>query len=125
MTEKNHKIVLAEAEAEGNLFKSSMENILEYLQIENAPEWMCSSIEELIDQKNWTELNDRFHSQLVFGTGGMRGRTIGNTTTIHEQGSRGPKETPQHAAIGPSTLNEITILKATKTLFQYTKEYIY
>ena len=124
MTEKNHKIVLAEAEAEGNLFKSSMENILEYLQIENAPEWMCSSIEELIDQKNWTELNDRFHSQLVFGTGGMRGRTIGKFITSSERGKSQEHETPQYAAVGVNTLNEITVLRATKALYKYTEGWL-
>ena len=124
MTEKNHKIVLAEAVAEGNLFKSSMENILEYLQIENAPEWMCSSIEELIDQKNWTELNDRFHSQLVFGTGGMRGRTIGKFITSSERGKSQEHETPQYAAVGVNTLNEITVLRATKALYEYTEGWL-
>ena len=115
--------ILSEAEKSGFIFNSTRKHCEELLSLESIPEGKVL-IEELIKHENWTELNDRFYKHITFGTGGMRGRTIGKTTTIHEQGSRGSKETPQHAAIGTSTLNEITILKATKALFQYTKEYI-
>ena len=36
----------------------------------------------------WTELNDRFFRTLAFGTGGLRGRTIGKVVTNAERGKR-------------------------------------
>ena len=85
---------------------------------------MCSSIEELIDQKNWTELTTGSHSQLVFGTGGMRGRTIGKFITSSERGKSQEHETPQYAAVGVNTLNEITVLRVTKALYEYTEGWL-
>jgi phosphoglucomutase len=42
---------------------------------------------ELIDANEWEELNDRFYKTLAFGTGGLRGRTIGKVVTKAERGS--------------------------------------
>ena len=116
--------VLNEAEKSGFILSTTRKNCEEFMSLERMPRWAKNSIEELIQGEKWTELNDRFYKHLTFGTGGMRGRTIGKTITAQEQGERSPKETPRHAAIGTNTLNEITILKASKALFQYTKEYI-
>ena len=115
--------VLNDAEKSGLLLPTARKHCEELLTLEKLPQWAKSSIKELIENENWTELNDRFYKHLTFGTGGMRGRTIGKTITSDEQGNHDPKATPEHAAIGTNTLNEITILKATKALYQYTKEY--
>ena len=115
--------VLNDAEKSGLLLPTARKHCEELLTLEKLPQWAKSSIKELIENENWTELNDRFYKHLTFGTGGMRGRTIGKTITSDEQGNHDPKVTPEHAAIGTNTLNEITILKATKALYQYTKEY--
>jgi len=69
---------LKQAKESGELYESSYENISELLGIENLPDWVKNSLEELIGDQSWEELNNRFHANLVFGTGGMRGRTIGN-----------------------------------------------
>ena len=116
--------VLNEAEKSGFILSTTRKNCEQVMSLGRIPHWAKNSIEELIQGEKWTELNDRFYKHLTFGTGGMRGRTIGKTITAQEQGERSPKETPRHAAIGTNTLNEITILKASKALFQYTKEYI-
>ena len=63
------------------------ENIIKYLSPPNLPEWVSSSLTELIDKKNWNELNYRFNNQLSFGTGGMRGRTISQNLTEAEKGN--------------------------------------
>ena len=73
-------------------------------------------MEELLNQNHWEELNDRFHSNLAFGTGGMRGRTIGKVITLAEKGISNEKQTPNYAAVGSNTLNEVTLLRATKAL---------
>ena len=36
------------------------------------------------------ELNDRFYKTLAFGTGGLRGRTIGKIVTKAERGEAAP-----------------------------------
>ena len=74
------------------------------------------SLEELSNNNHWEELNDRFHSNLAFGTGGMRGRTIGKIITNSEKGLCKDGETPNFAAVGSNTLNELTLLRATKAL---------
>ena len=44
------------------------------------------SVGELVDGAEWAELNDRFYQTLAFGTGGLRGRTIGKIVTGAERG---------------------------------------
>ena len=41
---------------------------------------------QLLDTEEWRELNDRFFKTLSFGTGGLRGRTIGKVVTAAERG---------------------------------------
>ncbi len=106
------------------LYKSSIKNIQELVQCELIPDWIISSIEELLSKENWEELNNRFFKNLAFGTGGMRGRTIGNYITTAERGDNKSNETPYHAAVGSNTLNEITVLRATKALFMHTTKWL-
>ena len=82
------------------------------------------SLEELSNNNHWEELNDRFHSNLAFGTGGMRGRTIGKIITNSEKGLCKDGETPNFAAVGSNTLNELTLLRATKALFVYIENWM-
>ena len=104
---------------EEKLFPSAQNNIYELLELENCPEWIHNSLHELVTGEHWEELNDRFYRNLAFGTGGMRGRTIGKFVTSQEQGKAKEGETPEYAAIGSNTLNEITLLRATKALYLY------
>ena len=120
MTKEN----IEQAVGEGKLLISAQQNILELQNLDNCPGWVSESLKELIDQNQWGELNDRFHSNLAFGTGGMRGRTIGKIITTSERGTSGDKETPKFAAVGSNTLNEITLLRATKALFVYTEKWM-
>lgn len=107
----------------GHLLPSTVQNIADFARA-GLPEWAASSIAELVDQAAWAELNDRFYRRLEFGTGGMRGRTIGAVATPAERGGRGPRETPAHAAIGSNMMNDFTLLRATVGLYRYTLRYL-
>ena len=110
---KNESISLQLNKAKENkfLYESTLGNILELTECNEIPEWIIDSITELLDTENWEELNNRFYKNLAFGTGGMRGRTIGNYVTKAERGKTKGKETPRFAAVGSNTLNEITVLR--------------
>lgn len=106
------------------LSESSYENLKEFIENKEMPSWIVESIDFLINNSHWEELNDRFHRTLAFGTGGMRGRTIGKLITDAEMGNAQKNETPAYAAVGSNTLNEITVLRATKALFLYVKQWM-
>ena len=77
---------LEHAVHEGRLLATSVANILQLLSGGNNPLY-AAAIEELAENEAWTELNDRFFKTLAFGTGGLRGRTIGKIVTRAEAGS--------------------------------------
>lgn len=60
----------------------------------------AAAIEELAVAGAWNELNDRFFKTLAFGTGGLRGRTIGRVVTQAELGEGGPKRETRVALCG-------------------------
>ncbi len=102
----------------GNLLESTVENLTVWLKAD-LPEWVAQSVGELVEQAAWDELNDRFYRYLAFGTGGMRGRTIGRIVSEAEKGTPGPLGTPIHAAAGTNVLNDFTLVRATVGLFRY------
>ncbi|HAU59284.1 MAG TPA: hypothetical protein DCW45_02840 [Opitutae bacterium] len=127
-TKENGKEVIItsarKALEQNELLQSSFENINEFLETEEIPKRITLSIVELIENEDWAELNDRFHTNLAFGTGGMRGRTIGKTITDAEKGRKTQEGGPEFAAVGTNTLNELTVLRATKALFLYLKQWM-
>lgn len=114
---------IKEAVDAGNLLASSAENLNLWLNSPSLPQWAIQSLEDLINQEEWEELNDRFFQNLAFGTGGMRGRTIGKVPTQSELGEGGAKN-PDHAAIGSNVLNDFNVTRATIGLFRYTKSFL-
>ena len=111
------------AVAAGQLMPSTAENIAAFLAA-GLPAWAKESIDELIAQAAWGELNDRFYRYLEFGTGGMRGRTIGVVNAAAETGTRTAAGSPEHAAIGSNLLNDFTLARAVIGLFRYTKKHL-
>jgi phosphoglucomutase len=111
------------AAAAGQLMPSTAENIAAFLAA-GLPAWAKESIDELIAKSAWSELNDRFYRYLEFGTGGMRGRTIGVVTAAAETGTRSATGSPEHAAIGSNLLNDFTLSRAVIGLFRYTKKHL-
>ena len=116
--------ILEKAVREGLLLESAYRHLEAWLGARFLPQWAQASIEELVEQAEWSELNDRFYRRLVFGTGGMRGRTIGRVVTAAERGGAKPGEQPEHPAIGTHTLNDINVLQATIGLYQYVERYL-
>lgn len=115
---------IKEAGSDGKLLESSARNLSEWIEGGFLPDWAEASIGELVEAGEWDELNDRFYQMLAFGTGGMRNRTIGRVVTRAERGTPGPKDTPEHAAVGTAVLNDFNVIRATVGLFRYSEAYL-
>ena len=83
---KDWKDALERAVKAGKLSVDSEKNILSLEASSKASPVVGSSIRQLVEAEQWGELNDRFFRNLAFGTGGLRGRTIGKIVTKAEQG---------------------------------------
>jgi phosphoglucomutase len=108
------------AQRDGRLLQAAAENLRAFLGA-GLPAWASSAIGELLTRGAWGELNDRFYRYLEFGTGGMRGRTIGALAADAETGEPGALGQPEHAAIGSNMMNDLTLARATIGLFRYTQ----
>jgi phosphoglucomutase len=111
--------VLQNAVNDGVLLLQTVKNIQAWL--EYLPEWGKAAIGELIKNKKWEELDNRFFKNLEFGTGGMRSRTIAPIITKAEQGHGATFDAPEYAAIGSAYLNDFNIARATIALYRYCK----
>src|SRR6478735_4523558 len=114
---------IAQAVKEGKLLSSAADNLRSWLQA-GLPAWAEQSLQELIARGEWSELNDRFYRYLEFGTGGMRGRTIGRVTAKAETGTLSPLGSPEHANVGSNLLNEFTLVRAVVGLHRYMSKYL-
>jgi phosphoglucomutase len=114
---------LQRAVDEGRLLTTSSANILQLLFGGNNPLYRAA-IEELVENEDWTELNDRFFKTLTFGTGGIRGRTIGKVVTRAEKGSQTAGACPEFPCVGTNALNFYNISRATQGLVNYAREYL-
>ena len=106
----------------GNLLESSAANLLGLLQGTPSP-LMLASIRELVEGGHWKELDNRFFRTLAFGTGGLRGKTIGLTVTQAEQGASGPLGEPEFPCVGTNAMNDYNISRATQGLVAYVKKH--
>jgi phosphoglucomutase len=113
---------LASAVSAGHLLPASQENILALLASSSNPLYRAS-IEELATAGQWAELNDRFFQKLKFGTGGLRGRTIGKVVTSAERGSAPAELRPEHPCVGTNAMNFYNIGRATRGLVAYIRAY--
>ena len=113
---------LAAAVANGSLLESAKTNITALLGGTTsaiAP----LAIQELVAAGAWEELNDRFFKTLAFGTGGLRGRTIGRVITKAEQGAGGSNGRPEHPCTGTATMNYYNLSRAVRGLIAYAKQF--
>ena len=113
---------IAAAEAAGTLLSSSAENIRAMLARGSSP-LAEEVITELAGAGRWEELNNRFFRTLAFGTGGLRGKTIGEVVTKAEAGPGRPDGRPEHACIGTNAMNEYNIARASRGLATYVREW--
>ncbi len=103
----------------GLLLTSSRDHLLNLYQSPQLEPWAKLSIEELVTKAEWTELNDRFYTQLKFGTGGIRGRTICKIVTQAEMGTPSSLGAPEHAGVGTNVMNDTNIRFAALGLGEY------
>ncbi len=115
--------ILSSAVTAGKLLESAESNLLALLEGSASPV-ARAAVEELADAGAWDELNDRFFKTLAFGTGGLRGRTIGRVVTKAEQGGGGPNGRPQHPCVGTATMNYYNLSRAVRGLIAYTRTFV-
>ncbi|HEU5247208.1 MAG TPA: hypothetical protein VFU09_08980, partial [Candidatus Udaeobacter sp.] len=110
------------AATDGQLMESSAKNVRSLLA--GAPSDLYSrAVEELVAAGEWSELNDRFYQTLAFGTGGLRGRTIGKIVTKAERDDTAhgavATERPEFPCVGTNAMNFFNISRATQGLVAY------
>ena len=114
--ELNSKIERAAADQQS--MESAAKNIRTLLT--GAPsDLYLRAVDELVEADEWPELNDRFYQTLAFGTGGLRGRTIGKIVTEAERGSSREDERPEFPCVGTNAMNFFNISRATRGLVAY------
>jgi phosphoglucomutase len=115
--------LLEEATRAGKLRGLAAENIRELLGA-SASTVYIATVSELARAGEWAELNDRFYRTLAFGTGGLRGRTIGKIVTQVERGEAGKNERPQFPCVGTNAMNFYNVSRATQGLVAYLHEIV-
>ncbi len=106
------------AVADGQLIGSAAKDIRTLLA--GAPsDLYLRAVAELVDSSEWSELNDRFYQTLAFGTGGIRGRTIGKIVTKAERGDSHEDRRPEFPCVGTNAMNFFNISRATRGLVAY------
>ncbi len=111
------------ATKEGKLLSDSARNIAALLG-GHASALYQDSLSELVAGGHWDELNDRFFRTLAFGTGGLRGRTIGKIVTKAEQGEPQKLDRPQFPCVGTNAMNSYNISRATQGLVRYLRAWV-
>jgi len=106
-------------EAITKLLTSTQQNIARVYGDPAATDRDRASIDELLAARAWTELDDRFFRDLAFGTGGMRGRTIGKVVTKAEAGRPQPLDRPEFPGAGTNMLNFGNVHRAVSALGAY------
>lgn len=113
---------LQSGRAAGDLLESSLANI-EALLASHPEDYERAAIGELAAAGNWAELNNRFFRTLAFGTGGLRGRTIGLEVTAAERGVPQALDRPEFPCAGTNAMNYRNVSRATQGLVNYVKEW--
>ena len=109
---------ISRAVANGQLIEAAAKNI--HALLSGAPsDLYLRSVSELVDAGEWSELNDRFYQTLAFGTGGLRGRTIGKIVTVAERGNAREGGRPEFPCVGTNAMNFFNISRATRGLVAY------
>jgi len=107
---------------DGKLRADAAENIRKTLAGAES-EFVSRVLGELIDANEWEELNDRFYKTLAFGTGGLRGRTIGKVVTKAERGTPNALGRPEFPCVGTNAMNYLNVARATRGLVSYVQKW--
>lgn len=114
--------LIERAVADGRLMASAGRNIAALLEAA-ASGLYANVVRELMEAGEWSELNDRFYKTLAFGTGGLRGRTIGKIVTNAERGTLDALGRPEFPCVGTNAMNYHGISRATQGLVSYLREW--
>jgi len=114
--------VLETARKAGQLRDSTVANALSLIRGSHSP-FYARVVSELADAQEWAELNDRFFRTLAFGTGGLRGRTIGKIVTKAEHGNARNDQPPEFPCVGTNAMNFYNVSRATQGLVAYLQEW--
>ena len=115
------KSLLDDAISRGDVSVEAGANINLYLQGANSPVGPATIL-ELLQSCEWQEIDDRFFKKMAFGTGGLRGRTIGKIVTQAERGVGGPLDRPEHPCVGTASMNFFNLKRAMIGLVRYVKK---
>src|SRR5438045_9167739 len=99
--------------SEGKLRADAAENIRRIFSGEES-DFAARVIGELSQVNEWEELNDRFYKTLAFGTGGLRGRTIGKIVTPSARGTPTALGRPDFPCVGTKAMNYFKVGRATR-----------
>src|SRR5205807_9924829 len=110
------------ARSDGKLRADAAENIRRMLSGEES-DFAARVISELSRAGEWEELNDRFYKTLAFGTGGLRGRTIGKIVTPSELGTPTALGRPEFPCVGTNAMNYFNVGRATRGLVIYIQKW--
>src|SRR5207253_857547 len=108
--------------SDGKLRADAAENIRRILSGEEG-DFAARVIAELSQANEWEELNDRFYKTLAFGTGGLRGRTIGKIVTPSELGNPTALGRPEFPCVGTNAMNYFNVARATRGLVGYVQKW--
>lgn len=120
--ESGWKDALEQAVKTGKLSAEPAENIRKLAAASKPSPLAEASVGELVSAGEWAELNDRFFRTLAFGTGGLRGRTIGKVVTKAERGQPTALGRPEFPAVGTNCMNYGNVARATQGLVNYLKK---
>ncbi|NBN94980.1 MAG: hypothetical protein EBV31_05040 [Verrucomicrobia bacterium] len=81
--------LLQAAQGKGQISASSLANAGDWLRSGALPAAALDSLKDLCDRGAWAEIEDRFYKGIAFGTGGMRGRTVGRVSAANEVDAQG------------------------------------
>src|SRR5438067_2355247 len=108
--------------SDGKLRADAAENIRRILSGTES-DFAARVISELSQGNQWEELNDRFYKTLAFGTGGLRGRTIGKIVTPSELGTPTALGRPEFPCVGTNAMNYFNVGRATRGLVLYIQKW--
>ena len=114
---------LEQAVAGGHLLADSLTNIRLLMSGTQDPV-VPAAVSELVAAEAWAELNNRFYKTLAFGTGGLRGRTIGAVVAPAEQGKGGNNGRPEFPCVGTACMNYFNVGRAMRGLIIYVRRFV-
>ncbi len=107
---------LKSAAKSGSLSPAALVNVTGWLESGALPAEAVAALDDLVARGCWGELEDRFYKGIAFGTGGMRGRTVGRVPAAGELDAAGR---PVRAAVGSACLNDVNVLRAAIGLYRH------